>query len=185
MDKKLQARIILEVLGRPPEYITEALKLLITKLRTEKSVAVLEQILHEPSLIKDSQTLYTSFADITLEFENLEAYFDIIFSYMPSHVELIFPEKIEFTNDQFNHIANRLVQRLHNYDAIAKGVLAERNVMLEKIKEVAPDFLRTHPLFATSTSQKQPLPRDSQKPQRKSKQQVSSQKKRATNLKRA
>ena len=103
---------------------------------------------------------------------------------MPSHVELIFPENMEFTNDQFNHIANRLVQRLHNYDAIAKGVLAERNAMLDKIKEVAPDFLSNHPLFAASTPQKPSLPISSQKPQGKSKHKVNKQKKKATTLKR-
>lgn|SRR3989338_4685470 len=136
--EKLQANIILEILGRPPEHIKEALNTLTAKLGSENGIKIIEKTIHEPIPVKDSKDLFTTFADITLELESLINYFNLIFSYMPSHIELINPEKIILTNIDFNELGNKLIQRLHDYDAITKKTLYDNKILMEKLQEVAP-----------------------------------------------
>ncbi len=144
MDK-LQIQAIFEILGRPPEHITEALNLLIERLGAEKGVKVIQKQMHEPIEVKDSKDLYTSFADVSLELDSVINYFNVLFAYMPAHTEMIYPEKISFSNSELNEFANQLVLRLHNYDAITKNVLVERDIILKKLQEVAPHLFKQPP----------------------------------------
>ena len=68
----------------------------------------------------------------------MDNYFGILFAYMPSNIELVSPEQINLRNDEFNILANKLAARLHDYDAIAKRMIAERNILVNKLQEVAP-----------------------------------------------
>jgi len=137
MDE-LQVNMVLEIMGRPKEHLIEALNNLVAKLEGEKNVKVLEKITHEPTHIKDTTDLYTTFTEVTLEISSLDQYFFLLFAYMPSHVELVYPEKIKITNEQLNQFANQLIQRLHNYDAIVKKVLVDRDELVKIIKANAP-----------------------------------------------
>lgn len=140
--KNIQIRAILEILGRPPEHIVEGLKMLIDKMKQEKGVKVQHFNIHEPKKLKESEELYTTFADIELEVDSIHTIFSLVFSYMPANIEIIYPEKVELTNVDVNHAMNQLAQRLHNYDAITKRVLQERDGVLAKLREVAPNLFK-------------------------------------------
>lgn len=142
MADKLKVNMILEILGRPPEHIIEALNQLIAKLGTEKGVKILSKTVHEPKPIENSQGLFTAFAEITVEMDTINNYFGILFSYMPSHIELLEPEKIELTNFDLAGLANVLITRLHGYDAIAKKMMSDREFLIQKLREVAPHMFR-------------------------------------------
>ena len=139
---KLQAQIILEILGRPKEHVVQALESLVTKLASEKGVTVTEKTLHEPKHLEGKQELYTSFADLMLELDSIENYFGILFAYMPSNIELIHPEKITLQNDELSVMANQILRRLHEYDAIAKKMIADKDILLRKLAEVAPELFK-------------------------------------------
>ena len=141
--EKIQAHMILEILGRPKEYIHESLNNLIkVKIANEKEVKIIEQTLHEPVPVKDSKDLFTTFAELTIELDSLEAYIEIMFRYMPANMEIIYPEKIVLKNEDMNVLANRLTQRLHDYDAIVKNSLMEKEILAKKLKEIAPHLFQ-------------------------------------------
>ena len=142
---KLQVQIILEILGRPPENVKDALNQLIEKLDSEKGIKVLNKTVHKPKPIEQVKDLYTAFADITLELDTLDNYFGILFAYMPSHVELVEPERIELSNFELSELANKLTQRLHSYDAITKKMITERDILLKKLQEIAPELFKQAP----------------------------------------
>lgn len=143
MEKeKLQAQIILEILGRPPEHVTEALKLLVKNLGAEKGVRVISSKIHKPKPVENTKDLFTAFADVMLELDALENYFGILFGYMPSHIELIEPQSVTLTNFYLNDLANKLISRLHSYDAIVKKVSVDRELLLSKLKEIAPHLFQ-------------------------------------------
>lgn len=136
--EKITARIILEVLGRPSSNVISALKMLLEKIEKEQGIAIVESSIHEPVEVKDSKDLFTSFSEITFKVENLSRLMDIMFAYMPAHVEVIEPEKMPFSNQDLNIFANKLMQRMHNYDAIAKHLLAERESLAKRLNELSP-----------------------------------------------
>ena len=139
---KLQANMILEILGRPPEHVKESLSALVSKLGSENGIKVLEKTHHEPIPVENSKDLFTAFVELTLELESLNNYFGVLFAYMPAHIELIQPEKMTLGNIDLNELGNKLIQRLHDYDAITKKALVENEILAKKLQEVAPHLFK-------------------------------------------
>jgi hypothetical protein len=137
--EKIRANLVLEILGRPPEHVTEALGKLVERLTAEKGVKLIDKQIHEPIPVEGSNSLFTTFAELEVEFTTIENYLGVIFAYMPSNIEIISPEGFTLTNTQLNELGGILVQRLHNYEAIAKRVLSERELILSELKKSAPE----------------------------------------------
>ena len=140
--EKIHSRMILEILGRPPEHLKESLKLLVEKVGKEEGVKILNSQIHEPIEVKDSKDLFTTFAEIELSIDTIEKYLGLIFAYLPANMELISPEKISISNEQITLLGTRLAQRLHDYDAIAKRTIMEKDAILKKLYEVAPHLFK-------------------------------------------
>jgi len=139
---KIQVQFILEMLGRPPEHLFETLKKLIEQLEGENGIKIIEKTLHEPAKLPESENLYTSFADIIAELDTIEHYFRIIFTYFPANMEIISPEKIELTNAQLTTLGSALINRLHDYDALAKKIVVDNEILTKKLREVAPHLFQ-------------------------------------------
>jgi len=141
MDK-IKADLVFEILGRPAEHIKTALSSVIDKLGAEKGIKVIDKKVHEPTKVKESKDLYTTFAEVSVEFDAIENLLGILFAYMPAHVEVISPAKFELTNLQLNELTNTILARLHNYDAITKKFIYERDFLAKKLREVAPQLFK-------------------------------------------
>ncbi|MCU0641972.1 MAG: hypothetical protein MUF61_00100 [archaeon] len=169
MAKEIQAVMVLEILGRPAEHIKSALSELVSKLSSEKGIKVIDKVVHEPVAVKDSEDIYTTFAEVTIEFESMNSYFGIIFAYMPAHIEIISPSSFSLTNVQFNELGNKLLARLHDYDAIAKRIIAERNFAIGKLREVAPQLFKNAPQPAPQPAPAEVKEKKSKSPKKKAK----------------
>jgi hypothetical protein len=166
---KIQARMILEILGRPPEHIKEAMTVLIQRLKSEPGVKILEENHHEPVPVQDSKDIFTTFSEIIFETDSVSMYFGIIFAYMPSNIELLSPQQISFSNADFNEITGLLSQRLHDYDAIAKRMVSERHILEQKLKEIAPHLFKTPSQTPQQIIDNQPTKKKSKVSKNKSK----------------
>jgi hypothetical protein len=142
MDEKLRANLIIEILGRPVEHVKEAAQTMVTKMAAEQGIKVINKTYHDPILAQDSKTLYTTFTEIEVELDSLDNYFGLLFAYLPSNIEIINPERLQLTNSNLNDLAHKLVTRLHDYDAVTKGAIVERNELTKKLKEVAPHLFK-------------------------------------------
>ncbi|MEM4271532.1 MAG: hypothetical protein QXD13_00335 [Candidatus Pacearchaeota archaeon] len=154
--EKMRANLIIEIMGKPKEHVAESLKLLVDKLGSEKGVKITEKTLHEPVEVKDSKELFTTFAEISAEFDSFEKYLGIIFAYMPSNVEIISPESLQIKNSELTDVGNKLLARLHDYDAIAKKIIAEKNFLLAKLYEVAPHLFKKNESAKPEKEEKNP-----------------------------
>ncbi len=123
--EKLTAILIIEVLGKPADYIKKALQDILEKLRTEKDVTLTHNLIHEPKELENG--VFTTFAEIELE-TNLASLLNIVFSYMPSHIEVISPENLNLKNTALNSFLNEATRKLHQYDELARAMLMEKEV---------------------------------------------------------
>jgi len=139
---KLQVNLIFEIMGRPPEHVKQSLTNLIMKIASDKGVKLIGKEVHEPIKLENTKDLFSAFAEVSLELDSIANYLQIIFNYMPAHIELVRPEEIAFTNRDLNEMANALVQKLHQYDAIAKNSMIEKDIMMKKLYEVAPHLFK-------------------------------------------
>ena len=138
--KEIKVGLILEILGRPEQHVVDSLNALVARLGAEKGVKIASKEVHEPRKIDESKDLFTTFADVEIDFDSLDDLFRILFAYLPSNVEAIHPEKITISNMELSDVSSKIVQRLHEYDALAKNFLMERELILEELKKSAPDI---------------------------------------------
>ena len=148
--KKINVLIILEVLGRPPEHLTLTLENLTKQIDEEKGVSIKKKEIKEPVPMKEKvgslekgknekikpEEFFTSFAEIELELEGIMYLAMIMFKYMPAHVEIISPEKISLTNNEFNEVFNELTRRLHGYNEVARTIQVEKEILERKLREI-------------------------------------------------
>lgn len=153
--EKIKASLILEILGRPPEYLMESLKMLLDAMDKETGIKIIEKRVHEPIQAPDSKDLFTSFAEITIEADSLETYVAIVFKYMPANVEIINPENMTLRNSDLSLLTNRIVLRLHEYDAIAKRLVVDNDMLKKKLFEVAPHLFKQQPAQQINMSKKE------------------------------
>ena len=137
--KNINAVMIIEVLGKPPEHLTETLNNMIKQIDEEKGVKVKEKKLNEPVLMKEQKEFYTSFAEVEVEVEEIFHLVILMFKYMPAHIEIISPELISLTNNGWNDILNEITRRLHGYDEVARVIQAEKNILEKKLREFMPE----------------------------------------------
>jgi len=133
MDK-IKAHLVIELMGRPPEHIKEALNTLVVKMGSEKGISLIDKKYHKPKAVKEAKNLHITFAEVEAEFEDLNSFFGVIFNYMPSNIEVYSPEKFKLNNYDLNTLSNFVLSKMHNYDSIAKNLVAERNILLNQIE---------------------------------------------------
>ena len=134
--KKISAVLIVEVLGRPMEYLTETLDNIAEQMGKEKGVKVIGNKVNPPVPLEGQKDFYTSFSEIAVETENLLYLSILMFKYMPAHIEILSPQNISLTNNDWNDILNELTRRLHGYEEIAKIIQAEKKILEDKLRSI-------------------------------------------------
>lgn len=136
MSEEVSAIIVIEVLGRPAEHVTQAMEGLIVRLGSEKGVTVTNKKIHEPQAAESAPNLFISFTEVEAQVVSLTRLLELCFTYMPSSVEIVKPAELRFKLNGANAIVNFLLARLHQYDAVAKKLSVENMVMRGKLGEL-------------------------------------------------
>ena len=121
---KINFRAILEVLGKPQEYVEEALKGYLKKLREDGRYKVLNQEMAETKQ-QEGQEMWSTFAEIEVETKEPKSIVAFCFDYMPSMVEIIEPAEIILTDVEASEFFSDLQGKLHNVDMVAKQTKLE------------------------------------------------------------
>jgi hypothetical protein len=137
-EKIITVSFILEALGRPKEHLVQALEELISKMDKEQKVSVISKKIHEPVVMKNQPELFTTYAEVEVEIEELIYLMGLVFKYMPASIEVISPEKLIVENNNVSELLSELARKLHGYDELARMMQADRAVLLKKIEELTP-----------------------------------------------
>lgn len=135
-EKNISAVLILEVLGKPQEYLVETLENIAKQIGEEKGVKVVNKKINPPILMKEQKDFYTSFAEIEIEVEEVLNLVVLMFKYMPANIEIISPQNISLPNAGWNDILNELTRRLHGYEELARIFQAEKSILENKLREL-------------------------------------------------
>ena len=133
--RNIEAMLIIEVIGKPPEHLIETLEAIIKRIDEEKGVRVVRKDIKEPVLMKEQTEFYTTFAEIEVEVEEILHLAILMFKYMPAHIEIANPELIALTNNGWNDIFNELTRRLHGYDEIARILQTEKAILEGELRK--------------------------------------------------
>jgi hypothetical protein len=122
--------LIIEVLGKPKEYITEVIGQVVESLGKMNGVELIKKEIHEP---KPLQSAFTSFAEVEVTVRDLKVLSEIVFDYMPSNIEILAPAEIKMKLQDANLFMNFISGKLHAYDALAKRLKMENMVLKNKL----------------------------------------------------
>jgi hypothetical protein len=80
------------------------------------------------------EKLFSTFAEIEINFKELAQIIGFCFDFMPSSIEILEPSELKIDNIKANGLINDLIARLHRYDMFLKNLHAE-NTLLKQEKE--------------------------------------------------
>jgi len=134
--RKINAIIILEIIGRPPEHLVETLESIAKQIGEEKGVKIIGKRINEPIPMKEQKDFYTSFMEIETELDEILYLAILMFKYMPAHVEILSPQNLSLSNAGFNDLFNELTRRLHGYEEIARILQTEKMILENQLKTI-------------------------------------------------
>jgi hypothetical protein len=132
--EKINAVLIIEILGKPASYVKETLNDIVGKLGKEKDVKIAWKKIAEPKPLEEDANIFTSFAEVEIE-TSLQELMLIVFGYMPSHIEIIHPDELKIKNSDLNMFFNELVRKLHQYDELARTMMIEKQILANQLKQ--------------------------------------------------
>ena len=132
--KKITAVMILEIIGKPAEHLVTTLEEIIKEMGNEKGVEIINTKINEPAELKDKPDFFTTFSEIEIEVEETIQLAILMFKYMPAHIEIVSPESIVLTNNEYGEVLSELTRRLHKYDEVARVVQMEKDILEKKLK---------------------------------------------------
>ncbi|HLD73108.1 MAG TPA: hypothetical protein VJA23_06010 [Candidatus Nanoarchaeia archaeon] len=139
MSKKIVFRAVIEVLGKPPEHVDQSLKEYVENIKKNKDYEVSKEK-YAPIQKQEKQELWSNFAELEIKTGKVEHLTSFCFEYMPSMIEVLEPEEISWTEQEFSVFLNDLQSRLHQIDLIAKQVKAEN----DQLKRNQASLLRNY-----------------------------------------
>lgn len=130
----LQVALIIELLGKPKDYLEKVIDAAIDHLGEEKGVVLLKKTVHPANLAEGAQDAFTTFGEAEILTEDMAKLIGIIFDYMPSSVEIVEPSTLNLKLEDANALLNDLATRMHHYDALAKKMRLEHELLAKKLE---------------------------------------------------
>jgi len=121
-------RTIIEVVGRPKEYVEETVRNYIEKIKKEEKLDIVKSEFAEVKKQKDEKTkeeFWGTFAELELWIKNLSSLVEFCFDYMPSSVEVIEPKEVHLKEHEVSGLMNDLQGNLHRMNMMVRQVTAE------------------------------------------------------------
>jgi hypothetical protein len=179
MTEEIKVAIVLEMMGRPAEHLKQVMEDLLKKLVDEKGITVLNKKIHEPTIVEqkdkegniiqqpEGKELYSTFSEVEIEAKTIMDFVRIIFTFMPSHIEILSPNKLSLDNFDLSTILSEITRKLHQYDAIAKNAMMQNQILVSKLQEIQTMIKEGR--IDELTSAPQPDKKDSKKANKKAK----------------
>jgi hypothetical protein len=139
-DDKINAILILEVLGKPPEHLKETLGKIADAIGNEKDVEIKNKKINDAVEMPNKKGYYTSFAEIEVETKAIIQLIGLMFRYMPAHIEILSPENLKLNNNELGELLNEVVRRLHGYDEIARMMQLEKKIIEKNFKQLLEKY---------------------------------------------
>jgi len=134
VEKKITAIMIIEVAGRPPQYLIDSMKAHVDKLNHIKGVSLVRSRISEPAVVESEKDLHTCFAEVEVQTDGLAKLMDLMFDFMPSSVEIIEPVDLQLNCQEATMFMNDLSGRLHKYDEVTKIMQMQMQQLAQKLQ---------------------------------------------------
>jgi hypothetical protein len=118
-------RTIIEVAGRPKEYVEETIKNYVKKIKKEEKTDIVKEEYSDVKKQEDEKTkeeFWHKFVELELWSKNLPSLIDFCFDYMPSSIEVIGPKELHLREREISGLLNDLQGNLHRMNMMVKEI---------------------------------------------------------------
>ena len=133
----LHVNVVIEILGKPMEYIQQILRTMLDKMKKETMFEIVKEKTAEP---REHEGYFTTFVDLEIVIKDMNALQEFIFAYLPSSVEIVNPTELNMSLNDANTLFNNMAARLHTYDDFTKKLKVANILMTKKLREFKPDI---------------------------------------------
>lgn len=141
---QIQGRIIVEMMGKPADYVQKLLEDYMKVLKEDDRFIVESMEFEKPS--KDDDGMYSTFCETVLWAKKIENLVELCIDYMPSSVEILSPETLRLASSRFSAFLNDMQAKLHQLDMVAKTLDKQnqnlRNNASQLVKNIVMVILR-------------------------------------------
>ena len=135
----IKARMIIEIVGAPREHVDQVMQMVVKKMKEEKNLTVFNEHIEpsEPIELENAKNkdFFSSFVEFEIKVTTLTRILELCFDYMPSTVEILEPDSLDFDSLEAANIINDLLARLHRYDMLVKNLSAENTLLKKKLEQ--------------------------------------------------
>lgn len=136
--KKVKARVIVEVVGKPEEHVKKALGIVIDKIKTQKGLKILTEKSYKP---KHVEPFFSTFAEIDIEFADPNLIVGFCYDFMPSSLDILEPDNIVLNSKELAGILNDLLTRLHSVNMSVANYSAENEILNRNAKALLKNLV--------------------------------------------
>jgi hypothetical protein len=138
-EGQILCRAIIEVLGKPKEFVEETIRGYVKQLKEKKDYKVIEEEFEDA--VPQDDGLFSTFVEITFWAKNTPAVIGFCFDYMPSSIEVLKPAKVTFQSGSLSSLLNDLQARLHHLDMMLKTLKGQGQILNKNAKSLLRNLL--------------------------------------------
>ena len=137
MTDGIHARLIVEMLGKPKDYIQQTLHNFVEKFA--QKLDIVKREFAEPK--EQDGKLFSVFVELEIRFRNVAELFGFCLDAMPSSVEIVAPEQLSFDSVHLGEFLNDIQSKLHQTDMLVKTLSAQNKHLDKNATNVFYNFL--------------------------------------------
>jgi hypothetical protein len=122
----IRCRAIIEVLGKPKEYVETSIKDYIEHIKKDHELVILKEDFSET---KEQDNLWSQFVELELVVKGTSKLIGFCFEYMPSSIDILKPENFALSSAELSSFMNDLQARLHSVDMAVKKSKSENDFL--------------------------------------------------------
>jgi len=103
-------RAIVEIVGKPKVYVKKALESHLKKIKEDDSFIITKEKIEPP---EPQENFFSTFAELELLIKNPKILSSFCFDYMPSSIEILEPQNLNFSSNDLTDFLNDLQARSH------------------------------------------------------------------------
>ncbi len=132
--EKIKVKAIIEIAGFPKENVELTMVKVVETLK--KNFKLEKQQVYEAVALKDKmEGFWSTFCEVDLNFKDINELVIFCFDFMPSSIEILSPQELNFKDIEMGNFLNDLLSRLHQYDMIVKNLTASNEIMKRKMNK--------------------------------------------------
>ena len=120
------ARVIIEILGAPKDYVENTLKVIADDIAKDPLLRIEKKEFFDA---KEQDKLFSAFMELEIRFKGIGVLFGFCIDYLPSSIDIIEPEQINYDSKDITDNVNDLMAKLHMIDSALKNTKAENEIL--------------------------------------------------------